>query len=601
MTDLSMRASADTFVNQTHPDTNYSAKPIVRLNGDSGGGNQRFGLISFPIHLPTNATVIGAYLTVYVRGGWTPATAITARRITQGWRVGRVDWTTRPSSTTTGQAQLTTDPSLPDGAAVVFDVTTIVQAWVSGKANYGFRLSLDSATTNRDIYSNDFGDQSLRPSLDIEFATPPDAPTNLRPGGARGHSGSKPLLLWDGDLPTDVEVQLDDDPAFGSPLWSTGWVANAERSYDPAALTALTDNTLYYWKVRVRDANGIASAFSSVDSFYYRTLGTLAISAPAGPTVTTSKPTVTWSLTGRTQAAVDVLVYADGVLAYRRGRFATTGTSFTLPAGIITSPSVTYTIEVRAWDNLPREATGTDLDYAVDTVDVTLATGATVAPTSVVATQEGGHIHLTWESATAPDNFVITCNGALVVDDLDPADALVSGTSYAWDVWNGTPWGAQDTWGVQREVGQVLSSSATAVAYYRPVGIYVADTAAQVEVRILGKESVATTLGTTGATFYPLGRRDPIRVVDSVRGLEGSVSGDIVAWGGITAASALATLYDIRSRSDSGPPLQLVVGSWSLPVRLASLTVEQRPDNEESYGISFEFFQVDDFAVALEV
>lgn len=601
-TTLRLRNAADTYVFETHTDRNYGSKGVLKANATASA--VKYGYLHFPLRLPESATILDAELRLYVKGGWTGAATVTARRVTARWKEDRLTYTGAPATTATNAATGVGTTTPAEGDIVTFDVTAIVTDWVSGQANYGLRISTTFTTSDLTFYAGDYGDSTVRPTLVVSYALEPDAPVNLSPDGGQAVGDSTPLLTWDSETPSYVYIQADDSSAFGTPIWDTGWVAWTDLAYDTAALTALTDNTTYYWRVKVKNGDGIASDWSQAAEFQYRSQGSLAISAPAGSTVTTPRPTITWALTSRTQAFYRVIVHEDGDQVYDSGRIAGATTSLQVPAGVFDEGAASYDIYVLTWDTFDRVSAGDSKAYVkASKTGVTQTTGATTAPTSVTAASDGAMgVTIGWSAAAAPDAFVITRGTKVVVDDLDPADALVSGTTYSWTVYEGIPWkGSTDTWGVQSEVAGVISTKATATYAFEPRGIGLVDETDGTTVRLLGQEAISANLGESGATFYPLGRRDPVRIVDSARGLEGTVSGLLYAWKDITAATAIASLWTIYERALAGRELRLIAGHWNLPVRVSNVQVQQEPSGEEAYRVSFDFVQTGEFDTTVEV
>lgn len=597
-TTISLRASVDAYADQDNADRNYGNKGYFRLNATASHIN--YGYLAFPLNLPDDATVSSATLTLYSKGAQSSKTT-TVYLVTQKWKETVLTWTNKPSVGATTANSGAVSPAA--GGAVTIDVTTLVQAWVSGKANYGMRVSTDS-TSDVDYYSSEYGIQALRPTLAITYSRTPDAPVNLRPDGSGAVSVSKPLLAWDSVTPSYVKIELDDDSAFGSKLWDPGFVAQTDRVYDPSALTALSDGTTYYWRVTIKDENGVTSAVSATGTFQYRSQGTLSISAPSGATVTTTAPTVTWGLVGRTQAFYQVLVDDTSGNVYDSGRLAGAATSLQLPYGTISDEAETYTIKVRTWDTFDRLANGSNTDYVQTTKAVTLTTGAGTAPSAAAATTVGGHVRLTWTQTGTPDSFTIKKNGVTVVSDLALADALISGTSYGYNLWTGTPWLASsgtDTWSVQAETAGVLTAKSSTTLAFQPVGVFLVEEDSGTELRLLGQEDLSAVMGESGATFFPIGRRDPVRIVDSIRGFEGSWSGVVATYASVSAATALGYLYSLIEYAVAGKSMRLIAGHWNLPVRVSNFQVVQRSSGEEIYDVSFDFYQVAEFGVDVDL
>lgn len=595
MTDQVYQTSFDAWVNQARTDNNYGDSDHLRM--DNTTSNKKYGFLHFPLQLPSDATIISATLTMYLDGAWDSSNTVTVSRVTQKWREGRVSYTNMPTVTATGAATAAVTSGV-NKQALSATVTTIVQSWVNGSSNYGLRLA-NSVSGIRDIFSSEHANPAVRPILTVTYSLPPDAPRDLRADGDRAVSTSHPVLLWTSDTPTNAQIVVDNNSDFSSPLIDPGYIAQSEQQFDTAAYTALTDNTQYYWKVRIKDANGVASAYSDSASFYYRTLGSLAISVPSGSTVTSTTPTFTHALTGRTQAYVEYELFEDGVSVYKRDRLATTATSFVVPAGYIKDPSASYIMYIRVWDNYDREGLGGALAYTQASKTFTLTTGATQVPTALAATQVKGHVHLTWTKGTTPDNFVLLANGVVVDDDIDPALALISGTSYQWDYYSAIPWtGTAVSYTIRAELSSILSASSTASTLeFKPIGVWLIETTGAREVQILGQENIDSKIGEIGVVYFPVGRRDPLRIIDSIRGYEGTVSG-VLSEHVQTLALNLAGIQYIKGHPTAD--LRLVYGHRNMPVIIAETSLELLANGPETYAISFEYYQTGEFDIDLE-
>lgn len=123
--------------------------------------------------------------------------------------------------------------------------------------------------------------------FELNFVTsnaPPNTPSNTSPTPGETQVAQNPTLSASafsdpdaGDTHADTLWQIDNDADFSSPEWtrtagsgeemtpvntSTGTFAN-----DLAGETKLAQATIYYWRVRYRDNNGLDSSYSSSTSF----------------------------------------------------------------------------------------------------------------------------------------------------------------------------------------------------------------------------------------------------------------------------------------------------------------------------------------------
>ena len=111
------------------------------------------------------------------------------------------------------------------------------------------------------------------------------------------------------------------------------------------------DGTLYSG-----EASALGSAtFSSSNTFTYATGPTVTVSSPADlATVATASLTVSWSVSGGTQAKYQVVVYADGTstVVYDSGLITSTAVSHVIPSGYLRN-GTSYDIIVAITDTTP--------------------------------------------------------------------------------------------------------------------------------------------------------------------------------------------------------------------------------------------------------
>jgi hypothetical protein len=102
-----------------------------------------------------------------------------------------------------------------------------------------------------------------------------DEPDIISPGPADVALEWSAVATSDGD-PTEYLVEIDDDPAFGSPNYSSGWIGSL--TWD---VTVETD-AVYTWRARARDSidTAIVSPWSATDAFRVMESG-----APPAPTL----------------------------------------------------------------------------------------------------------------------------------------------------------------------------------------------------------------------------------------------------------------------------------------------------------------------------
>jgi hypothetical protein len=593
----------DSFTRQDNAGTNYRDEKFLSLRSDASA--ERYAWLYFALPDLRDATILSATLTVYAKNSWSGSKTLTARRVTEEWKEGQIKWNNQPTTTATGAAQTTVSGAV-DEQAIVFDLEDIVQTWADAPRNvFGVRIHTDSTTLHR-IYASEAAIRGRRPTLFIEWTTPPDAPTNLRPNGEdKAISEAAPRLLWESEKPYETQVQIDNVEDFsGGIIWDSGWVANDETSYDTAldgSPPSLTNNTTYWWRVRIRDANGVASDWSNAAEFDRATKGTLTITSPAsnGDDVSTTTPLIDWTFTGRTQAEVEIELYEDGELTYTRPRFPLAATEFEIPPNQIRSPSSTYEVKVKVWDTLRRMTIGNDKSWveASRTFDFAPTAGVT-GVSNFDAALDGPGVTMTWTRASAPDYFALRVDDTFERVRLDPADLSTGGTGYEY-TWYGSDPGEAHTYSIEAVVNTsgVMKHSSTnpsETLTFTTTGVWLVDPEDGLAVHIAGQEAVGGDLGEEEEVYYPLNSRAPVRIRMARRGWEGSLDGQLVTWDDQTAAEARDALETLKGRDRE----LRMVGAWrNFPVQLGHVALEPAPTPEETYNVSIEYEQTDEFSV----
>jgi len=143
----SLSVSSDTFVMSAYPTTNYSAstqkwdanlKAYVLKSGyyDKSTGTV-YAFMKFNNLKPIeNMTVTKATLKAYVAHSYygTKATGLWLDTVNSSYDNAKVTWNNKPGSKNIGKTDV------HKGQWATFDVTSIVKAWNTGTANYGFKF-----------------------------------------------------------------------------------------------------------------------------------------------------------------------------------------------------------------------------------------------------------------------------------------------------------------------------------------------------------------------------------------------------------------------------------------------------------------------------
>jgi hypothetical protein len=160
-------AVEDAQVASDRPTTNYGTKTLANV-GVVGAGSRQ-SLFRFDLGaIPSTATVTSAKLnlTAYQSLPLGSSATLRAHRITSPWTESTVTWGLFNASFSAAvEASVINDRHSP--ATTTFDLTALVQAWVSGiHANHGLLLEQPEATTTN-ISTSESSNASSRPILAV--------------------------------------------------------------------------------------------------------------------------------------------------------------------------------------------------------------------------------------------------------------------------------------------------------------------------------------------------------------------------------------------------------------------------------------------------
>lgn len=606
-----VRSGTDAWVAEGAPAQNYGQAARLWLNGGTSG-NDKQGLVYLKSPAPLGATIFAATLRLHARGAWAGSQTLTVRRLIEKWAESTVNWNTKPSSTATNEATLAITGAA-DGDTFEVDVTNLIQDAASGSAYYGVRLSI-SVDSDRAVHSTEATDATLRPQLEVTWSSPPEAPTSLAPAGGNAISGDTPILSWvykdpgagSGEGQSSSQVQISTTTSFASPEYDSGKVANTEQSWDlsATAYAGVPDGETRYWRVRVWDDTDLVSDYADTASFQRVAKGSLTLDTPSGGSFEDLTPLISWTLTGAVQEAYRVIIQnltqtpaldPGGTYVQDTGKVTGTATSVrTIPGRI--NDHDTYRITVRVWDTDSRQGIPGDPNYTeVQSADLSYTrAGVGTAVTGLAATlveSDGPGVKLDFNRSSAPDYFALKVDDVVVEPRLLPSDLFISGTAYRYTYWGATP-RVSHTYEVEAVtlsggVYQHSSGNSTDTLTTDPNGVWLIDPSDNTRVKIVGTDSPEMSIGESGATFAIIGSRAPVRITDTVRGYEGSISGLLL---GKTARDTFLTLKGRLTE------LQLVVGDVAIAVMLEEVSATPTPLRDDVlYGCSFGFVQVDDF------
>jgi hypothetical protein len=618
MTDVTVRGGVDTWVRSDKPTENFSGGRFIQMQG-----TQRRGFIKIQSPAPLNATVLYAELVFTQDGEGVGEHTITIDRVTSGLNFGQVTWNTQPGGTGIGPS-ITKAFGGTDGTKWVFDLTAYFQEVADGLPNQGLRLRDSGAGTGAiKFLSSNAGVLANRPYLRVVYSTPPDAPTQMKPGGSGAIAVAKPVLqtdYHDRSGATDMaamQVQIDTDEAFGSVDFDSGEVPLTTPTLDLAATAyaGLANYATAFWRARLKDADNEWSGYADAALLARVPKGTVAITSPGvGGTVPRFTPTVTWTWTApagpgggyvgqqaTTQTHYQLTVARTddpSLILYDSGKIQSASLEHQVPAGVLTDDQ-TYTVTLYVWDNVAREATVGDPSYVVTTRDFVVDYDPDVDPPDTLTVQHVDgtpYVDLTWDIPTAPDSFTIVRDDGTgtraVATDLDPADLLVGGTTYTWRDYSATL-EQTNTYTVKPEVaGALADAGPTGDAQPVAVGIWLTDPTNGLAV-VLGGDRFSTEQDDAAEAFQVLGSLDVIRVVMGLTGLSGSMDELMISTrNGVSWEEYQRRLYAMKAKPAS--VFRLAFGDLNIPVVIGNLRIAPHPQTMPGQvlkSVSFDWWQ----------
>lgn len=609
-----LKNAMDTFVNANLPGRNYATSTRLSVGNTV---EERMAYIWFN-KPPRGVTVLSATLRLVEVGGVGGSRTMTLKRITESWKGGRTTYNNRPTTTIGGQVQVTKSTSASN-VVWEFDVTANMQnaADLPGRW-FGWNLSSDEAVIRR-FYSAQAA--QFKPQLTYTYTTRPDRPSDLIPDGGQAVAVAKPTFTFDfTDTSGSTEmagyrVQFDANENFTTPDYDTGWVASDTPEYDAAAdagFVAMTASEVRYWRVAVEDEAGERSLFSDPAEFTYKTKATLTLDNPgSGGVIEERTPPVFWSFTG-TQNAFQVIVRdSGGNELHDTGRLQSADNEYTIPLRnedgdfiIANVDEETYELILRVWDNVHRGGPRTGAP-AYQQVSRTLVYNrdATVDPVTNVVVSELVNlpgIRVEWQTAIAPDRFYVdrkVGDGPWKwIREIEPDDAFVSGTTYALRDRRCPPRrsvryrvaAVRDTGGGTHKTStETLSSTITS----SPIGVWLIDEDRDIYVQLVGDVSVEMAYGEEATTHFPIGSRRGVRVTQSLRGQEGTVSGGMLVdrpWR--TAQQFEGDLLNLKRFP--GQEYLLLLSDQTIPVVIGNVSIQETPHADSVVKVAgFEFWQ----------
>lgn len=377
------------------------------------------------------------------------------------------------------------------------------------------------------------------------------------------------------------------------------------------AFDGVPENTPRYWIVALDNSDGRRSYWSDVAGFTRKSLGSLTMSVPPAGTPSTveeTTPSVTWSFTGRPQESIELELFEKNTAGkwtsrFRLDREAYLNSSFSLPNGLLRREDVDdYKIRLTVWDTEEREEMPGDAgSVTIERIFrlVRSAVPAAVTTLTATATVKGG-VTLDWSRAARPDYFALYIDGVLIEDRIEPdeVETAPGATTYRATTYRHRPT-TQHTYevaAVTLDAGKLKHSQANATAEQTPVpiGAWLIAEEVGLEVCIMEIDEPSLEIGESGETFYVLGSRAPIRETDSVRGYEGSVSGKLVAFEGVSGKVYKERLERLKGLANT-VETRLVTAEHSILVDLGRCAPRESRTYVDTWMVDVEVTQVGDF------
>lgn len=589
-------ASFDTESNASLATTNYALAKTIKLQSSPVHNGFFYFVKPFPA---TGATIISATLTLYQQGVAAGGTrTLTVQRVSKAWTESKLNHSNQPTVTGATATSVLGNGGV-DGRAWVFDVQPLLAQVASGGVWFGFKVT-SNVTTALAMFSKN--NTLFRPTLSIQWSTPPATPSNIHPSNGRAVSIARPTITFGGaTLDATIgsyRLELNTSDVWTTPAYDSGQVFSAVPEH---ALTSdVAANVLQYGRVMVWGPDGVASAWSATFTFIRTAKGTLSITFPAASPnnfVNDATPPIAATFSGtlvKYQAFVTdpnnaAKVYWDS------GVVPAASIDFTLPEKVLTAVASLYRLTLRAQDNVSREGTPGDPVYVQAQRDFTFELSNTVSPVTglTITSQPLNHLaDATWTSATTPDYFRLFVNGSPVGGYIDPLDVYISGTSYAMTLANLKP-DLTQTVTIARVVNKVVSSGNPSISITpNPEGIWLSGTDGSNPVCISNGEVIGTWDTTEiSDVVQGINATYPALITQTLGAKTGSVTGVLTDQVGIPGVS-IAT-WESRANALANPAgqlLRLALTNTNIAVRIYKVNIDPAEEHGD-IGIAFSFIQ----------
>jgi hypothetical protein len=294
--------AADSWLDGVNPGTNHGASATLQVQARTGQAQRT--LVMFDLSIVPNAGIKSATLTLNMVSAPSNARTYSANLVTSFWNEPDVTWTNRVATTPWGAAggdfdgTVSSNAAIPTAVAPVsWNVTTMLQTWYNGTANYGFLIKdnteVDGTARTTQFSSKEDATAANRPTLTLTFlqnvvnltATPGNnaitlnwaypTPIPAAQGGSILENYAGVVILRRTTAPVDKASFPADGVAppalcatvgngevvFVGTLANTSFTDNSTNNTCPGAGGAPVNGTMYFYKVFTRDtANHYSSS-----------------------------------------------------------------------------------------------------------------------------------------------------------------------------------------------------------------------------------------------------------------------------------------------------------------------------------------------------
>lgn len=420
--------------------TNREFKQAREVKLQLGGGHAVYMFWATPFGRGISMSLSELFVTTSV--AWATVD-ITVTAVDVPWDANTLTVSNQPAAT--GPSVTVNNVTLAVDTLTSLNITSLMTAVSGGRPWYGIKITADVATS---IYGQgtwnlqpEFRTQSKAPFVQTSWIVSATQPINLipdTPTTSHRISDASPTLGWDGNGVAQVvaleyerpmleviehQVQIDNNSDFSSPTYDSGWaVLPLMTRLNLDSLFTAVAGTTYYWRVRARASDGVASNWSTTASFIYKAPPTITLITPAPPDTYDPTPTVTWSFTGaggeiQQWAGVNIIDVATGQGVYSSGLSQGTFTSLEVPPGYLWYDR-DYRFDLVVFTNGNRVATADQPAYFVRSATVLMAYDGTVAPPDTLVVTPDPNFPWTevkWTyTDTVPDMFHVMRDGTIV-------------------------------------------------------------------------------------------------------------------------------------------------------------------------------------------